>query len=750
LHDGELRGPALGALSAVREAGDDVEAGATVLDGVSFGKWSFDDCNPSRTNLTDTLFQGNTAFRSVAVACVPGVAGQGVAIAAKEDIVYVPDQPSFTFEDGVSVAGWFKPSSVGTARTLFRKRDKGTSSLALVLNANGKYQFVVNLGDRAVSVTSPQPAKVGVFQHVAGTYDGATLRLYVDGFEVKGLGAVGEIAPGPGPLLLGNDGSERRFDGVIDDAFFAGRALSNDEVRELTCIRSSPTLAVTPRVSVPTPPGVPASFEIAVTNHNSPACDPLQFQFFADFFPGPNVSVTPTSAFSPPTAGGETTRFTMTATASELAEPATVSIPFQVFAFGQSFFAFDRVDFVITEPPGCHVSTPRELMIKKGSVVDDPIRTNAAGAPGDPRAGVWTFKHLVENMAPTPAEAPAMVEQMLTTFTTEQTVNGFTLAPRPGMQSLILDQWPRTPDGALDLAQAPLRLQAIVNRFDLRNLDAGDAGEARFVFAFNFPGSIFFPLQATMILEYKLPAATESDVLDWAQSFHELGALPFSEEYNAALQTLTERFAGRGARPDRPNGSALNALRTNEIDFGEDFVWELRQFQLSPDTGRLTPSTLDLTPDRSFNNGSALASFINANAAAIIAETHTVPKQLNGQPFQAGAVFNNLDTWFAPGVADNEARHHFALNTCNGCHSSSETGTAFLQISPRFFDGEAGLSGFLTGITVNDPATGQLRTFNDLGRRSADLKAVVCADSAGPEGAPASLATLRQGIRRVH
>ena len=87
---------------------------------------------------------------------------------------------------------------------------------------------------------------------------------------------------------------------------------------------------------------------------------------------------------------------------------------------------------------------------------------------------------------------------------------------------------------------------------------------------------------------------------------------------------------------------------------------------------------------------------------------------------------------FAPGVLDNEARHYVAFNACNGCHSSAETGTFFLHVTPRFFGDEAGLSGSLTGITVNDPVAGQARTFNELARRSADLKAVVCAAPAAP------------------
>src|SRR5262249_55057279 len=151
-----------------------------------------------------------------------------------------------------------------------------------------------------------------------------------------------------------------------------------------------------------------------------------------------------------------------------------------------------------------------------------------------------------------------------------------------------------------------------VNRFDLRDLSQGDAGEGRFVFAFNDSGG-FFPLQATMILEYKLPAATDAEVLGWAQSFHALGALQFSEQYNAALQAITERFAGRGARPGATNGSAIHSVRTNEIDFGANFVWELREFSLAADTGRLVPAPLSLTPDRSFNRSDVLVRFINAN-----------------------------------------------------------------------------------------------------------------------------------------
>jgi hypothetical protein len=132
--------------------------------------WKFDDCSPDRAELFNSGATAlETAFRSFGVTCAPGVLGSAVALAAPEDIVYVPDEPYFTFEGGVTVAGWFRPTGIDHTQTLFRKRDRGTSAFALVLH-RGRFRFVINLGDgSAASVSAPELARVGVFQHVAAT-----------------------------------------------------------------------------------------------------------------------------------------------------------------------------------------------------------------------------------------------------------------------------------------------------------------------------------------------------------------------------------------------------------------------------------------------------------------------------------------------------------------------------------------------------------------------------------------------------
>jgi hypothetical protein len=324
-----------------------------------------------------------------------------------------------------------------------------------------------------------------------------------------------------------------------------------------------------------------------------------------------------------------------------------------------------------------------------------------------------------------------MTEQVLRSFLTNQTVNGFTVAARPAMQQIVLDNWPRTANGALDLDHAPVTLQAIVNRIDIRDLSIGSGGEGRFVFGVNS----FFnrALEFTIIFEYNLPARTEQDVLDWANLWHGLGSHPFpSEEYNAALEAITRRFTSRNASPESVNGSALLSFRTNEIALS--FQWELRQFDLSPETGLFRQVPLADNPDLGFNGTQTFANFVNQNAEKIIAVVpggfgNTVPAQFEGSSFQAGSVFNNLIQWSAPGINDPEARFHASMNTCNGCHGP-ETGSGFLQISPRGLNfppgGEAALSPFIAGTTVVDPFTGQFRTLNDLGRRKADLTSLVC------------------------
>ena len=286
------------------------------------------------------------------------------------------------------------------------------------------------------------------------------------------------------------------------------------------------------------------------------------------------------------------------------------------------------------------------------------------------------------------------------------------------MRQLVTRPWLDASGGPrLDLTRAPFRLLAIVNRMDLADLSRGSAGEGRFVFGVVGPNGE--PLEFTVILEFHLPATTQADVDAWADAWHALGALPSdTEAFNAALEAITHRFARRDAAPTRPNGSAINQVRTNELALG--VPWEMREFTLNA-SGRLVQ-----TPPALVNETPALAQFINANTTALLDGTHQVPPTFEGQPFLGGSVFLNFRPgWGAPPVVLPEARFRFSVNTCNGCHEA-ETATSFVHVAPREPGKVAGLSRFLTGGEVPDLMTHGTRTFDELSVRAESLRARLC------------------------
>jgi hypothetical protein len=404
------------------------------------------------------------------------------------------------------------------------------------------------------------------------------------------------------------------------------------------------------------------------------------------------------------------------------------------------------------------VNIDSQLMITDLRVVEDPIRTNPRSGP----RATWTFKHLIENMAgrQDPSE---FAMQWLMRWETDQVVAGQIATARPAIRDLVIKPWLTASGGRkLDLAKAPFKLLAIVNRIDLNVRDEAKvttAGEGRFVFGvLGADGKPLPPLGGdaaggfTVIFEYELVATNMDQLRDWTMRWARLGSNPVgSPAYSAALESITQHFAGRGAAPHKPNGSALNQIRTNEISLG--FPWELREFVINPAGGLLMQDTVAVTPDTLALNGTpALAELINANEAALLDETFVLasshfgasslagPFHLTDFPDSASRTFTAVELadpfydvpWSAAGIVNNNARHSFALNTCGGCHRT-ETGAEFLQIGfpkehqlPRSLGQRALLAGFLTGIQTPDPVDpSTTRSFNDLTRRKTSLESLI-------------------------
>jgi hypothetical protein len=762
----------------------------------SFGQWHFDDCSAQSHFLVDSSGGGATAQHALNAACVPGIQGLGVQFRSPKDIVQVPDEPQFTVTSNVAVAAWVHPNTVTGDQPIVLKRAANKTSFSLGIHkGNIEMSVVLSDGTTVISrgpITAGTWSHVaglydGTFlflfingQQFGQVYAGSALR---DVFAPIRIGATTQSQYFDGII----DEVFVTTQSISKDALTSLACFSHPSTIAVNPQTSPPVpfdTAFPYSVSVmDNDIGFcqPRSYNLFGNGSSDPG---ITATFSPNFIQ--NVNPGTTASFQANVTGSDE--------ADPGAHVVQFIVIDFGQNFSNFEFLPGQLTFVLAQPTGCFVSTGHELMIIDPSVVDDPVRTfgvtdpsfggsdggvffpggssgsssssggspppppiplSSSGAvsgplplpppppgpaeagvdgapPSSPSLGVWTFGHLLRELAPTPADAPALAEKLFDHWLTDQTVNGFTISARPAIQQILLDIWPRTPDGQLDLDRPPLRLQAIVNRTDLRNPAAGSAGEGRFVFAVNGAG---FPQQFTVILEYNLPAATPADAATWASLWHGLSSHPFpSEEYNAALEAITRRFSDRGSSPGSINGSALVNLRTNEIALSNVGRWELREFNLSPTTGFFDEATIKETPDLSFNGTQTFADFVNQNATAIINEVpgrndNTVTTQFEGSPFLAGSVFNDLVTWSGPGIQNDDARFHASLNTCNGCHGP-EVNTTFLQITPRSPGSRATLSPFLTGTTVTDSA-GVTRTVNDLQRRRMDFSGIVCGPSDG-------------------
>lgn len=381
-----------------------------------------------------------------------------------------------------------------------------------------------------------------------------------------------------------------------------------------------------------------------------------------------------------------------------------------------------RATLVASAGPPHPVAIDRELMIIKPSVVDDARATS----------GVWSFGHLVTQMAPTDAEAPARVKAWLQTWERDQRVNDVLLSQRPNIRSVIIAPWMKKDKATSfdkwtpNLKNAPFRLLAIVYRPDLARRSSAKAiingGEGRFVF--EALGSAGQSLPFTVIFEYGLPAKTNGDITAWAQRWHALGEVPFGPSYNTALQKVTDSFSKRGGDPAKPNKNALNQLRTNEIALASP--WELREFHLT--TAGLTNVVVQQNPHKDVDRNK-LSALLNANAATVLQGRFILPEDFaDGASILGGSAEAPFGFfWPKMQISDNNVRQKFAVDTCNGCHHV-ETGAkpdpgGFRHIGSRQVGAAAGLSAFLTGSTVKDPVDpATTRPFADLDARRKALE----------------------------
>lgn len=207
------------------------------------GVWKLDE--GSGTLAADSSGNGNNGVISGGTSWVAGVFGGSGLRFDGSGRIKVNDNNALEPATTVTVSAWFRhDGSPGAYRYIAAKGANGciAASYGLYSGPNGGLEFYVSKQRGTRFARSPDVGKDvwdGHWHLAVGTYDGTTIRLYVDGVQVgSGTawgGSLEYLLPDSNDFYIGNypGCTDHAFVGDLDDVVVWGRTLTAGEIADL-------------------------------------------------------------------------------------------------------------------------------------------------------------------------------------------------------------------------------------------------------------------------------------------------------------------------------------------------------------------------------------------------------------------------------------------------------------------------------------------------------------------------------------
>jgi len=166
-----------------------------------------------------------------------GKFGGAMEFDGEGDYIEISNESCFDFTDQITVAARINITTIPGQWTAIVT--KGNSAWRLSTFRDGrKFHFAItDVGLGSSWIHGEKEVSAGKWHHVAGTYDGANVRLYIDGVEDPASPVAydaGLITNDFNVCIGGNsEKPERCWNGLIDDVYIYNYALSQQEVRAL-------------------------------------------------------------------------------------------------------------------------------------------------------------------------------------------------------------------------------------------------------------------------------------------------------------------------------------------------------------------------------------------------------------------------------------------------------------------------------------------------------------------------------------
>lgn len=168
----------------------------------------------------------------------PAIAGKGYHFDGADSVISLPS--SLGTLTSFSVAAWISADTLSPVSGFNRVvglREAGGDAIVLYLNSTGNdsLYFLFNDGATPYQIQSDAAILASVWYHMVATYDGSTLRLYVDAILQADTQAhsSGSLTPTLNAIGAQGDDHSAKWDGLLDEVRIYSKALSLSEITYL-------------------------------------------------------------------------------------------------------------------------------------------------------------------------------------------------------------------------------------------------------------------------------------------------------------------------------------------------------------------------------------------------------------------------------------------------------------------------------------------------------------------------------------
>jgi subtilisin family serine protease len=196
--------------------------------------WRFDE--GSGTTIYDASPYANTGTITGA-AWGTGYINAGLSFDGDDDNVTMTSNGSLNITRSITLSAWVKPNTIAKEwqRVLCKDNQTTSSAYNLGISTNGGVYFALFQGSTQYYISGTAQLQTGVWNHIAGTWDGTTMRIYLNGvLQSQTLTFTGTINVTSDPVRIGRaTTSLYALNGSVDEARIYSRGLSGDEITAL-------------------------------------------------------------------------------------------------------------------------------------------------------------------------------------------------------------------------------------------------------------------------------------------------------------------------------------------------------------------------------------------------------------------------------------------------------------------------------------------------------------------------------------